>query len=45
MRLAALLLPALALVACSPPKELYVDSAWVRLPAVRAQPAAATLSS
>lgn len=41
MRLAALLLPALALAACSRPKELYVDHAWVRLPAVRTQPGAA----
>ena len=41
MRLAALLLPALMLAGCSKPKELYVDHAWVRLPAVRAQPAAA----
>ena len=41
MRLVALLPPALALGACSQPKQLYVDHAWVRLPAVRAQPAAA----
>ncbi len=41
MRLAALLLPALALLACSRPKQLYADGAWVRLPAVRTQPGAA----
>ena len=41
MRLAALLLPALALAGCSKPKQLYVDHAWVRLPAVRTQPGAA----
>ena len=39
-----LFVPALALLAlggCSRPKELYVDHAWVRLPAVAGQPAAA----
>ena len=41
MRLAALLLPALALAGCAKPKETYVDAAWVRLPAVRSQPGAA----
>ena len=37
----ALSCAALALAACSKPKELYVDHAWVRLPAVRGQPGAA----
>ena len=42
MRLALTLFGAtLALAGCSKPKERYVDAAWIRLPAVRTQPAAA----
>lgn len=42
MRVAmGLALAALAMAGCSRPRELSVDHAWVRLPAVRAQPAAA----
>ena len=37
----AALAGALALSGCGKPKQLYVDHAWVRLPAVRAQPGAA----
>ena len=40
-RLVALSLAMLALAACSKPKPLYVDAAWVRLNAVAADPAAA----
>ncbi|MEG8056594.1 hypothetical protein QP150_07360 [Sphingomonas sp. 22L2VL55-3] len=32
---------AMALASCSPPKELSVDGAWVRLGAVTGRPAAA----
>ena len=42
MRVATgLALAALAVAGCSKPQQLSVDHAWVRLPAVRAQPGAA----
>lgn len=41
MRLSLVLLGLAALAGCAPEKQLYVDDAWVRLPAVAGRPAAA----